>query len=526
MTHPLRLSRHFVILTSLSLGAGCGDNAAGTSTATTSSDPGSIGLGQAGAQDFGLFRQILDDGKIPDPDVLDDLGFFAEHKLDFPPATCGGDVCVHALVGQMGNLITGSTCTVVALGLNTPLDPATLERPALDLVLAIDTSGSMDGAPIEAVRTGLTRMLDHLAPTDTVTLVPYAFEGRVTADAVVADESGKVALEAAFADLAAGGNTNIYDGLARAFERAAELRAPGREARVVLLSDGQATTGLVAPARLEGLAAAYARLGIGLTTIGVGEDFDVAVMRGLAEVGAGNFYFLEDPQAVREVFTHEVETFLHPVALDVSIRFATGPGYAARAVYGTHHYEGGASGGAIAIPALFLAGRRSASEPVEDGRRGGGGAIMVELVARSPQVLASLHLGPDELRAVGSVIVTWTDPVTGARRSDTSEATSGNGPLEVPAEGYFTDATVEKAFVMLNLFTGFHMAAELAADNDPGAARGVLEALRDGVEGWLVHHADPDIADDLDYVERFIDILGATAFQTPIARPPEPWPMD
>ena len=45
------------------------------------------GVGQGGAQDFGLFREILLAGDIPGPDTIDDLGFFAEHKIDLPDAS-------------------------------------------------------------------------------------------------------------------------------------------------------------------------------------------------------------------------------------------------------------------------------------------------------------------------------------------------------------------------------------------------------------------------------------------------------
>src|SRR5262245_23070970 len=64
--------------------------------------PGATGITQSGAQDFGLFRKILEDGGIPGPETLDDLGFFAEHKLDYPAPACGQDVCMHGLLGIMG----------------------------------------------------------------------------------------------------------------------------------------------------------------------------------------------------------------------------------------------------------------------------------------------------------------------------------------------------------------------------------------------------------------------------------------
>lgn len=506
--------------------AACGDSAADSSgTSATESGGGGVGLGQAGAQDFGLFRQILEDGEIPHPDTLDDIGFFAEHKLDYPPPDCGQSVCIHALGGAMGNMITGSTCTILQIGLNTPLDPNTLERPPLDLVLAIDVSGSMANGPLDAVKTGLVRMLDHLEPGDTVTLVTYSDGARIVTERADPAED-KNALEIAINGLAPRGGTNIYDGLFTAFDLALEARVPGREARVVLLSDGEATAGLTSPARMQSLAAGYAREGIGLTTIGVGESFDVEVMRGLAEVGAGNFYFLDDPAAAREVFTEEVATFLHPVALDVEIFIATGPAYTARQVYGTRQFDGGSSGGVIRIPSLFVAGRKSSQDSIEGGRRGGGGAILVELLPRAASALASLQLTQEERAEVGNVSIRWVDPVTGARHQSSTTITSPFDPNATPTDGWFIDQTVEKGFVMLNLFAGFQLAAQLALDSDPGAARGVLESLADGVSDWLRDHQDPDISDDLSYVELFIDNLAALPNPTPVSRPPEPWPSD
>lgn len=497
----------------------CGDSDA------TSGDPGATGLGQGGAQDFGLFRQILEDGDIPHPDALDDMGFFAEHKLDYPAPDCGEDVCIHALGGAMNNMISGSTCTIVQLGLNTPIDPATLERLPLDLVLAIDVSGSMTGVPIGAVRQGLSAMVPRLEAGDRVTIVAYDDEARVVAADLdpVADAA---TLSQAITRLEPGGATNIYDGLFLAFDHAAAQQTPGREARVVLLSDGAATAGLVSPDRMQALAAAYARDGIGLTTIGIGEDFDVDVMRGLAEVGAGNFYFLEDPQAAREVFTEEVASFLHPVALDVEITFSTGAGYTARRFYGTRNVEAGMGGGTIDIPALFIAGRRSAQDPIDGGRRGGGGAILIELLPRAANELANLSLAGEDLGRVGNVAISWTDPLTGARHQSTTTITSPHAPDAVPVDGWFTSRTVEKGFVMLNLYAGFELAARLALDRDPGAARGVLTELATSVGEWLRTNPDPDIEDDLTYVDLFIDNLETLANQTPLARPPEPWPAD
>src|SRR5690606_25691819 len=106
---PASVATAAVLATSLALwGGGCGD--AGSYGEYGESG---VGVGQGGAQDFGQFRQILEDGGIPGPETLDDVGFFNEHQIELPPPDCGEDLCIHGLLGVMGNMISGSNCTIV-----------------------------------------------------------------------------------------------------------------------------------------------------------------------------------------------------------------------------------------------------------------------------------------------------------------------------------------------------------------------------------------------------------------------------
>jgi Ca-activated chloride channel family protein len=500
---------------------GCSaDDSSDGSGGPVSQGPGATGISQGGAQDFGLFRQILEDGAIPGPGTLDELGFFAEHKLEYPEPACGEDLCMHGLFGVMGNMITGSNCTLIQLGMNSPIDPSKLARPPLHLVIAADVSGSMQGPPMEYMKAGLVEMIGSLKPEDRISLVTYSDKASVVLDALQADKTAE--LEAAFNGLVAAGATNLYDGLFTALTLAEVHKDPAWQNRVLFVSDGVATAGLVDRAKLKGLAEGYAREGIGITTVGVGTDFDVDVMRDLSEVGAGNFYFLEDPKAVKEVFTEEVKVFLTPVALDASIDVSVGGGYVVRGVYGTNGWTGSEGGGSVNIPSLFLAGRTDAQEPVDYGRRGGGGAILLELVPRGVAAV-------EKPLEVGSVAFSWKHPVTGMTHSESIQVESPYMPGLVPEEGYFTGPTIEKGFVMLNLFAGFKMATQLAADSDPRTARRVLEALRPNVQAWVDANPDVDVADDLTYVDLFIENLIVVESQTQPyepADPPNPWPAD
>jgi len=199
-----------------------------------------------------------------------------------------------------------------------------------------------------------------------------------------------------------------------------------------------------------------------------------------------------------------------------------GDAYIIRRVYGTNGWTGGRRGGVIEIPSLFLAGRQRAAEAIEGGRRGGGGGMLVEVMPRNTTETL------EEPGRVGSLVMTWRDPLTGEEKVQEIAVENPHAPGVIPRAGYFTDFTVEKGFVMLNLLVGFEIAAELARDGDAGTARGVLQALREGVQAWLDGQdaPDPDIQDDLRYVDLFLTNLERLGNPTPITAPPEPWPVD
>ncbi len=504
-----------VLTVALACFAGCGDDLGGLSDEAGKGDGG---VGQGGAQDFGLFKQILEEGEIPGPTSLDAVGFLNEHKFELPSANCSHDICLHGLFGVMGNMITGSNCTVVMIGLNTAIDPRTYPRPPLNLTIALDTSGSMAGSPMDFVRQGLSQMTAALQAEDRVSLVGFADGARILVENVAGDNPE---LLFAIQGLTASGATNIYDGLRTAYDVTATHSDPTRQNRVILLSDGTATAGITNDQRIHDMSAGFSSSGIGLSTIGVGNEFDVELMRGLAYDGAGTFYFLQDAADVTEVFTEEVDGFLVPLGEDARIDLDVGGGYELRNIYGTRSFSVETNAGHIRIPSLHLAERTSVDDN-DKGRRGGGGAIVAELLPR--QTLAP---GADPGH-VGTITLDYRLPGTEERVDQTVKILSPLDPGETPDEGFFLGDSVEKSFVALNILVGFQMSSMRADAFDDAGALGVLLGLRDSVDGWLTQTPDADIEDDLRYLDLFIANLRARgAEDPPDTRPrPEPWPQD
>jgi Ca-activated chloride channel family protein len=88
----------------------------------------------------------------------------------------------------------------------------------------------------------------------------------------------------------------------------------------MLISDGLANQGITSPRDLGQMAARATEWGVGVSTVGVGYDFNEVLMTTIADYGAGNYYFLENPQAFAEVFKKEFEATRNVVAGNAELR--------------------------------------------------------------------------------------------------------------------------------------------------------------------------------------------------------------
>ncbi|WP_428263275.1 vWA domain-containing protein [Haliangium sp.] len=503
-----RLSSALVIVLAGALASCAGGDAGDEAGAAPG---GNVGFG--GAQDIGQFRNILETGGIPGAGTLDAAGFFAEHYVELPPPDCDEALCLQSMLSVGDDWLYNGYQATLAVALNTPVDPSTIEPRPRDFVVVVDTSGSMNlDDRIGYVKQGLELLVDTLGDEDNLALVTYASDPIVRAEFALDAEPAarRAALHEEIAALEAGGSTNLYGGLQTGFDlaqAALEAQTEGRELRVLLLSDGLATAGITSDESIIAMAEEYLTLGIGLTTIGVGLDFNVELMRGLAERGAGNFYFLENPAAVSEVFTEEVTFFASPLALDVTVEVRTGNGYEVGAVAGTRlwYTEGGV--GSIYLPSVFLASRTSTDPGDDKGRRGGGGTLFIEMLPTGRT--------DGELARVAEVKLRYRVPGEDTYREQAISVENPANPGITPEEAYYSHQAMAKQYAMYNLYLGLHQAAETAA-YDYHCALSLLMDLDQRAESWNLKLDDADLAADRELIGMFMaNLREAGAIEVP-----------
>jgi Ca-activated chloride channel family protein len=191
------------------------------------------------------------------------------------------------------------------------------QRPALNLALVIDRSGSMAGSKLSYARKAARFLAGELSERDRLAIVTFDSEVKVLVPSQPVRDP--LLFISAINTIAAGGCTALFDGwLAGATEVASQLDPQGLN-RVLLLSDGQANDGLTdhqqIAARVEGLT----QRGISTSAFGLGRGFDEDLMGAMAGAGDGTLAQIESPQQLADLYASELQGLASTVGRKVSL---------------------------------------------------------------------------------------------------------------------------------------------------------------------------------------------------------------
>ena len=181
--------------------------------------------------------------------------------------------------------------TQLAIG---DVQTANAARAGASVVLMVDVSGSMAGEPMNQAKRALTEFMRGLEPADQVALLAFSSNVRQVQDFT----TSRVELDRAVAALTPVGDTALYDAVLEATKKA--LEAPAGRRLVVLLSDGEATTGL--DKRAASIEEARAS-GVGIVSVGLGTATDRAYLTDLTNASGGRAIDAVSPAALRQAYT-------------------------------------------------------------------------------------------------------------------------------------------------------------------------------------------------------------------------------
>ncbi len=151
-----------------------------------------------------------------------------------------------------------------------------------DLVLVLDTSGSMRGPKMEQARKALKYCLDNLGADDRFGLINFATTVNCYEDKLLPANTEQVAKAKKWVeDLEATGGTAINDALASALEL--RSKEEGRSFTVVFFTDGQPTVGETDVNKIVKNTLAKNTANTRIFTFGVGDDVNATMLDQIAD---------------------------------------------------------------------------------------------------------------------------------------------------------------------------------------------------------------------------------------------------
>jgi Mg-chelatase subunit ChlD len=242
----------------------------------------------------------------------------------------------------------------MTIGLDSNL--GSFERPPLNLVVVLDTSGSMSAGfgeyyyddagskqPVEepdqpkmaVAREALDALTRQLRPEDRLGIFTYDTGSQVAKPLRRVAETDIPAIRGHFEELSAGGGTNLDAGLTDATELLSEYgtNPTERETRMVVLTDAMPNVGDRSESGLRERLQEQAAQNRHATFVGVGIDFNTEIVDAITAVRGANYYAVRSPAQFERRLGEEFEYMVTPMVFDLSVT-VDGPLDVQR-VYGT-----------------------------------------------------------------------------------------------------------------------------------------------------------------------------------------------
>ncbi|HUP27440.1 MAG TPA: VWA domain-containing protein [Chloroflexia bacterium] len=218
-----------------------------------------------------------------------------------------------------------------------PADTLTQGSLPLNLCLVLDRSGSMSGQKIDSLREATSLVLDMLQPQDYISVIFFSSRVEVAFPSQqIADQAHLNDLKARVSRLTAEGSTKMAPAMEAGLVELRKQMPAGRTgsyvSRLVLLTDGITEK----EKRCLEQADEAAQLGIPITALGIGKDWNDKLMEEIGRVSRGDADYISSPDRIRTHFTNTVQQMQAVALKNAVLRVRPALGIEIRSIYRVH----------------------------------------------------------------------------------------------------------------------------------------------------------------------------------------------
>ncbi len=241
-----------------------------------------------------------------------------------PPEAQGSYIHAHLELDQVAAPAGKNVERHLLVTLRSPAQVPEQYAPATDsgrepiaFTAVLDVSGSMTGEKIANAKEAVRQAVRSLRQGDTFSLVTFSSDVHTVFGPAPVDSTQRKQVESVLAEINATGMTALDGGLQMGIEKA--RRAAQSSNLVLLLSDGQANIGETDLEKIGALAAQGRSQGLTVSSLGVGSDYNEALLSEIASQGGGRFYHVQQPAHIVTFLTGELGEMSGLAARDLHI---------------------------------------------------------------------------------------------------------------------------------------------------------------------------------------------------------------
>ncbi|MCX7682100.1 MAG: VWA domain-containing protein [Anaerolineae bacterium] len=202
------------------------------------------------------------------------------------------------------------------------------KRLPLNLCLVIDRSTSMQGARLDNVKQAAYQIVEELSQDDALAVVTFSDRAEVVIPSTQGVNPAQA--RAKIASILPSGGTEMLQGLQLGLEELEKRHGSNTVSHLILLTDGQTygdEEACVALARVAG------ERNIGITSLGIGEDWNDELLDQVAAQSGGVTAYISSPGQVQSLLRKQVHGLGTVVARQLRLEFNCAEGVVVEALY-------------------------------------------------------------------------------------------------------------------------------------------------------------------------------------------------